>query len=184
MTTELSKENDKLKKSTGEATDGETKTTPADGGGRGSDGLMEELQVVRSERDRAVREEKTLRQSLSLLEHQTEVHFTHSNNVYVYIFVIFVSIVYLQYYWYHLHDIVHVDFWAKSLASTFLCIRGRNSVVHMIASSPGWAHSQISVLHAVICTCECNTESLGNGDGTKLGDLRQVIVSGQKFPVL
>lgn len=34
---------------------------------------MEELQVVRSERDRAVREEKTLRQSLSLLEQETEV---------------------------------------------------------------------------------------------------------------
>ena len=38
-----------------------------------SDGLMEELQVVRSERDRAVREEKMLRQSLSLLEQETEV---------------------------------------------------------------------------------------------------------------
>ena len=73
LTTELSKEKDKLKKSAGgEATDGGTKTPAADGG-RGSDGLMEELQVVRSERDRAVREEKTLRQSLSLMEQETEV---------------------------------------------------------------------------------------------------------------
>ena len=79
LTTELSKENDKLKKSAGEATDGEETKTPAaatgdDGSGRStSEGLMEELQVVRSERDRAVREEKTLRQSLSLLEQETEV---------------------------------------------------------------------------------------------------------------
>ena len=74
LTTELSKEKDKLKKSAGgEATDGGTKTPAAADGGRGSDGLMEELQVVRSERDRAVREEKTLRQSLSLMEQETEV---------------------------------------------------------------------------------------------------------------
>ena len=76
MTTELSKENDKLKKSSaGEATDGERKTG---GDSAGSDGLMAELQVVRSERDRAVREEKTLRQSLSLLEQETEVQYTHN----------------------------------------------------------------------------------------------------------
>ena len=54
-----------------EATDGETMA-----GGGGNDGLMEELQVVRSERDRAVREEKTLRQSVSLLEREKEVWFT------------------------------------------------------------------------------------------------------------
>ena len=93
-TTELSKENDKLKKSAGEATDGEETKTPAaaaddDGGGRNaSEGLMEELQVVRSERDRAVREEKTLRQSLSLLEQETEVwYIIHA--ICVYIFVMF-----------------------------------------------------------------------------------------------
>jgi hypothetical protein len=73
LTTELSKEKDKLKKSAGEATDGGIKTPSADGVRGRSDGLMEELQVVRSERDRAVREEKTLRQSLSLMEQETEV---------------------------------------------------------------------------------------------------------------
>ena len=43
---------------------------------------MEELQVVRSERDRAVREEKTLRQSLSLLEQETEVWLGWTRTIY------------------------------------------------------------------------------------------------------
>ena len=65
-----------MKKSSEEATDGETKTAAIDGddeGKRRSEGLMEELQVVRSERDKAVREEKTLKQSFSLLEQENEV---------------------------------------------------------------------------------------------------------------
>ena len=76
-TTELSKENERLKKSSGEGTDGDqTKTAAIDGdneGKRRSEGLMEELQVVRSERDKAVREEKTLKQSFSLLKQENEV---------------------------------------------------------------------------------------------------------------
>lgn len=73
-TTELSKENQKLKKSSQDDTDGQTKTRAEDSTASRNEGLLEELQVVRSERDRAVREEKSLRQSVSILEQEREVH--------------------------------------------------------------------------------------------------------------
>ena len=56
--------------------DGQTKTS----GGMAAtaiDGLMEELQVVRSERDKTVQEEKTLRQLVTLLQQEKEVWFIH-----------------------------------------------------------------------------------------------------------
>ena len=59
-----------------EATDGQPQTASEDSSAAGGNvGLMEELQVVRSERDRAVREEKSLRQSVTLLKQQKEVGF-------------------------------------------------------------------------------------------------------------
>lgn len=70
-TTELSKEN---QKSSQDDTDGQTKTRAEDSTASRNEGLLEELQVVRSERDRAVREEKSLRQSVSILEQEREVH--------------------------------------------------------------------------------------------------------------
>ena len=69
---ELSKENEGLKSTAQEATDGGRKSADKDGG---SNALMEELMVVRSERDRAVNEEKKLRQSLTLLRQEKEVCF-------------------------------------------------------------------------------------------------------------
>lgn len=71
---ELSKENEKLKVSSQETTDGLPQTASEGNSAAGGNvGLMEELQVVRSERDRAVREEKSLRQSVTLLKQQKEV---------------------------------------------------------------------------------------------------------------
>ena len=59
-----------------EATDGQPQTANEDGSAAGGNvGLMEELQVVRSERDKAVKEEKSLRQSVTLLKQQKEVWF-------------------------------------------------------------------------------------------------------------
>ena len=50
--------------------------------------MMEELQVVRSERDRAVREEKSLKQSVTLLEQEKEVWFTVHTYMYMYIIIL------------------------------------------------------------------------------------------------
>lgn len=59
-----------------ETTDGQAQTASKGSSDAGENfGLMEELQVVKSERDRAVREEKSLRQSVTLLKQQKEVGF-------------------------------------------------------------------------------------------------------------
>ena len=61
-----------MKSTAQEATDGGSKSAGKDGG---RDALMEELVVVRSERDRAVNEAKKLRQSFALVKQEKEVCF-------------------------------------------------------------------------------------------------------------